>query len=699
MKIVKKAAAWLAALAMVISFLPLAGTEAYADVGTMDASLSEDGILTWENVPSANTYTWDVDSSRFYTVQNEWEADVYSTLDELAATEDYRPEGGEYVITIGAYQDDALVASRSFTIDYTPRVIPALSVTVNGVQLSWPQVTDADYYMVTVAGNGNSQEDTACDLSRIIDKLIKQGYLANDRTEWPVQVIARDPESRVLAKWNGTVEYASQAEAVIPEEITPVVSGTTVEVPPVSGADSYELEYASHINVYDSSPFDCQDLLNRLGDEGLIEDGETITADLSVLDADGVVIGQGTVTVTYTAAAPSGVVTDTIDIGNIWMLLQAGQGVFTTEINPDYYIGDTPLDSVIYIENEFWTDTETGDIVTRDSGEFVLGHTYEYTVVIGTHTDHAISEDFEFIVGGSRITDYTLADSATCPEGYVRVALTGFLQATVESEGPVPALAKLDKSSFVYNGKEQRPAVTVTAAVDGETVTLKEGEDYVLVYSGGNSKDAGSYYVEVRGINPRYDCGVILGYDITPKKITPAVTLSASSYTYNGKVRKPTVTVKNGTTKLTTANYTVTCYTSAGKKITSPKSVGKYKVTVKLKGNYTGTKTVYYKINPKNTTLLTPAAASRAVTVKWKKLATKMSTARISGYQIQVATNSKFTTGKKTVNVAGYTKISKKITGLKGGKRYYVRIRTYKTISGVKYYSPWSKAKIVTTKK
>ena len=55
--------------------------------------------------------------------------------------------------------------------------------------------------------------------------------------------------------------------------------------------------------------------------------------------------------------------------------------------------------------------------------------------------------------------------------------------------------------------------------------------------------------------------------------------------------------------------------------------------------------------------------------------------------------------GKKTVNVAGYTKVSKKITGLKGGKRYYVRIRTYKTISGTKYYSPWSKAKTVTTKK
>ena len=47
----------------------------------------------------------------------------------------------------------------------------------------------------------------------------------------------------------------------------------------------------------------------------------------------------------------------------------------------------------------------------------------------------------------------------------------------------------------------------------------------------------------------------------------------------------------------------------------------------------------------------------------------------------------------------GYKKVSKKMTGLKGGKRYYVRIRTYKTVSGVRYYSPWSKVRTVKTKK
>ena len=76
-----------------------------------------------------------------------------------------------------------------------------------------------------------------------------------------------------------------------------------------------------------------------------------------------------------------------------------------------------------------------------------------------------------------------------------------------------------------------------------------------------------------------------------------------------------------------------------------------------------------------------------------------MSSARITGYQIQLATDSKFTKNKKLVKVKGYKKVSKKVKSLKGGKKYYVRIRTYKTIGGIDYCSPWSKAKNVKTKK
>ena len=69
-----------------------------------------------------------------------------------------------------------------------------------------------------------------------------------------------------------------------------------------------------------------------------------------------------------------------------------------------------------------------------------------------------------------------------------------------------------------------------------------------------------------------------------------------------------------------------------------------------------------------------------------------------TGYQVTYAINSKFTSGKKTVTVSSSKTTSKKITKLKAKKKYYVRVRTYKTVSGTKYYSDWSKTKTVKTK-
>ena len=170
------------------------------------------------------------------------------------------------------------------------------------------------------------------------------------------------------------------------------------------------------------------------------------------------------------------------------------------------------------------------------------------------------------------------------------------------------------------------------------------------------------------------------------------IKLSATAYTYDGKVKTPTVTVKDskGNT-ISSTNYTVT-------KATGRKNVGSYKYTIKFKGNYSGTKTLTFKINPKGTSLKTLTATSKGFKATWTKQATKMATSYITGYEIQYSTSSTFASGNTTVTVSKYSTVSKTISKLKAKKKYYVRIRTYKTVSGVKYYSPWSAKKYVTTK-
>ena len=170
------------------------------------------------------------------------------------------------------------------------------------------------------------------------------------------------------------------------------------------------------------------------------------------------------------------------------------------------------------------------------------------------------------------------------------------------------------------------------------------------------------------------------------------IKLSKTAYTYNGKVQKPSVTVKDSKGK---ALKNGTDY-----KISYPKgmkNVGKYTVKVTLKGNYSGSKSMTYNINPKGTSVSKVTAAKKGFKVTWKKQASQT-----TGYQVQYSTSSKFKSAK-TVTVSKNKTTSKSVGKLSAKKKYYVRVRTYKTVKiggkSVKLYSGWSKAKSVTTKK
>lgn len=163
--------------------------------------------------------------------------------------------------------------------------------------------------------------------------------------------------------------------------------------------------------------------------------------------------------------------------------------------------------------------------------------------------------------------------------------------------------------------------------------------------------------------------------------------LSATAYTYDGTAKTPTVTVKDakGNTLAKNTDYTVS-YASGRK------NVGSYKVTIKGKGNYSFTKTLTFKINPVKSAISKLAAGKQYLTVRWAK-----KTTQTTGYQIQYGLKKDFS-GAKTVTIKPNTTLSKTIKNLKSAKIYYVRIRTFRTISGVNYYSGWSGTKYIKVK-
>ncbi len=246
-----------------------------------------------------------------------------------------------------------------------------------------------------------------------------------------------------------------------------------------------------------------------------------------------------------------------------------------------------------------------------------------------------------------------------------------------------PKTFTLSATSYTYDGKVKTPSVTVK---DTAGKVLKKDTDYTVTYASGR-KLAGTYKVTIK-MKGNYSGTKTLSFKINPISISKCkVSISATSYTYNGKVKTPTVTVKNanGTKLVKNTHYTVTY--SSGRK-----NVGSYKVTVKMKGNYSGSKTLTFKINPVKSSISKLVGAKKAFTVTVAKKSTQ-----VTGYQIQYSTSKKFTSAK-TKSLTSYKTTKATIKSLSAKKTYYVRVRTYKTVSGVKYYSGWSAYKAVKTK-
>ena len=250
----------------------------------------------------------------------------------------------------------------------------------------------------------------------------------------------------------------------------------------------------------------------------------------------------------------------------------------------------------------------------------------------------------------------------------------------------IPALSRisiskanvtLSTSTYAYDGKAKKPGVTVK--LNGKT--LKNGTDYTVSYS--NNTKVGTAKVTITG-KGNYTGSVSKTYSIK-NDFKKATVSGISTKAFTGKNITQTITVKyNGKTLKKGTDYTVS--------YSNNKSIGTATVKIAGKGSYTGTITKTFKINPAKQEIQKLTAKSKAFFVDWAQKGSA------TGYEIQYATNSKFTSAKK-VTITNNKTDTKTISKLSGKKKYYVRVRSYTTVKGTKYYGAWSSVKNVTTKK
>ena len=246
----------------------------------------------------------------------------------------------------------------------------------------------------------------------------------------------------------------------------------------------------------------------------------------------------------------------------------------------------------------------------------------------------------------------------------------------------------LSYTSKIYTGSALKPTVTVK---NGSSTV--NSSYYSVSYT--NNIKIGTATVTIKAKDGNYPYSGTVKTNFTIKdKSSQTLKVSAPTTVYPGKTYATTVTGAKGKVTYTSSNNSIAKVYSNGK-------IQGFKtgtVTITIKSAETSSykaavKTVTVKVAPKTTAIKSIASPKPGqIKLTWAKNTTT------NYYQIQYSTSSKFTSSTtKTVYIYSNSTTNKAITGLKSGKRYYVRMRSIDKTK--KIYSSWSSVKSITVKK
>ena len=259
--------------------------------------------------------------------------------------------------------------------------------------------------------------------------------------------------------------------------------------------------------------------------------------------------------------------------------------------------------------------------------------------------------------------------------GSVRVINFKIVQRTLNNSNVAFGDIATQKLSVKNSITEPLPSISCNG------VKMVKDRDFTYSYS--NNDQAGTATLTINGIgNYRGSASTTFNIIDTAEKFSVGY---IESQTYSGGTKTPAPTVwYKGRVLSYNRDYTLT--------YTANIDVGVATVTISGIGNFYSATSATFIINPKTAKLKSAKAIKKGFKAKWSKQAS------VSGYQLQYARNKKFTKSKKTKTVADPNTNTLTVKKLKKGKAYYVRVRSFTIIRGVKYYGKWSNVKKVKAK-
>ncbi len=354
-------------------------------------------------------------------------------------------------------------------------------------------------------------------------------------------------------------------------------------------------------------------------------------------------------------------------------------GSKTLKKNTDYKVAysnnvnvGTGKITVTGIGNYTGTKTLTFEITKRDIATVTIKGLEEKT-----YTGSKLTQSLKLTYAGNTLkngTHYTLTYENNINAGTASVTITGignfYGEKTLTYKIARRSISNLiynKVSNYTYTGKAITPGITVKYG----KITLEKDTDYTVAYS--NNIKAGTATITVTG-KGNFAGTKKITFSINKRSISSATVEGLASKVYTGKKIYQSLTLTyNEMTLEKDTDYTLTYKNNT--------EIGIASVTITGKGNYNGSKTLTFKINPPAPKITSATTTNKNIKVVWGKVSSA------TGYELYMAKDDgayeKLTTITKNSTV-NYT-----VKSLADGE-YSFKVRAYKTVGKTKYYSVYS---------
>ena len=616
---------------------------------------------------SASSFTWDgsekkpditvklggkqLTVNRDYTVSYKNNANVGTASVTLTAKGNYTGSASKsFTITAADFTKTSVsLSASSFTYDGTEKK-PEITVKNGSKQLtsgtdytvSYKNNVNAGTASVTITGKGSysgSQKKeftiTPADFTKASVSLSASSFTC-DGTEKKPNVTVKAGNSQLVLNRDYTVSYKNNINV-----------GTASAT--ITGIGNYSGSVTKDFTITAAT---FTGVTVTLSDSSFTYDGSEKTPGVTVKAGSKQLTLNKDYTLAYTDNTNAGTATVTI----------TGKGSYSGTVSKSFTIKPAELSKAA---------------VSLSSSSFTFDGTEKTPSVTVTLNKKQLTEGSDYTVSYSNNTNVGTASATITGIGnYTGTLTSSFSIVSPEADDLSEASVTLSETTFTYSGSQKKPSVTVTY----KEKILEEDTDYTVTYS--NNINAGTASVTISG------AGNYTGAKSVPFQISRAkAVLKAASVTLNQSSKK-TAVIKSRKTdgKISLKSSNSKIVKISGTSII-PLSPGRATVTITAAQgkNYKAASakiTVTVRPLPVSSLSLKSAGKGQA-SASWKQVKS------VTSYQIQYSTSASMKNAR-TITVKG-TSRSAVLKKLSRGKKYYVRIRTVKTVSKKNYYSTWSK--------